>query len=111
MSIVCHKWLCRAAYGIFCIITISFLLFTAFELYPELLNLIDLQGIRYYALKTNYFPDPSLVLVFRRTSFTLTTASKGNLYSSEYGVPVTDIQYVSSYTDTGFKVNSSSPPY
>jgi hypothetical protein len=111
MSGLYHKWLCRAAYGIFCIITTTFLLFTIFELYPGLLNLINLQEIRYYALKTNYLPDPSLVLVSRRTSYTLTTASKGNLYSSEYGVPVTDIQYVSSYTDTGFKVNSSSPPY
>jgi SGNH hydrolase-like domain, acetyltransferase AlgX len=106
-----HKWLCRAVFGVYCFITTTLLLFTIFEVFPGALDLINLQGIRYYALKTDYLPDSSLIFVPRRTSYKLTTASNGNLYSSEYGVSVTAIQNVRSYTEMGFRVNSSSPPY
>jgi hypothetical protein len=99
------------AVPLYCIITTTLLLFTIFEVFPGILNLINLQGIRYYALKTNYLPDSSLIFVPRRTSYKVTTASNGNLYSSEYGVSVTAIQNVRSYTEMGFRVNSSSPPY
>jgi hypothetical protein len=106
-----RKWLSHATYGIFCVVTITLPLFTTFELYPELLNFINLQGIRYYALKTNYLPDSSLVFVLRRTSYKLTTESNGDLYSPEYGVSITAIRSARSYTELGFRVNSSSSPY
>jgi hypothetical protein len=96
---------------VYCIITTTLLLFTIFEVFPEIVNLINLQGIRYYALKTNYLPDSSLVFVPRRTSYKLTTASNGDLYRSEYGVSTTAIRSVRSYTEMGFRFNSSSPPY
>ena len=111
MIAFCHKWLCRAIFAVYCFITTTLLLFTILEVFPGILNFINLQGIRYYALKSNYLPDSSLIFVSRRTSYKVTTTSNGNLYRSEYGVSVTAIQDVRSYTEMGFRVNSSSPPY
>ena len=106
-----RKWRWHAAYSVFYFAITTFLLFTTFELYPALLNVVNLQTIRYYALKTNYIPDSTLVIAPRRTNYRFATESKGDLYRHEYGVSVPDIRYQSSYTEMGFRANSSSPPY
>lgn len=87
------------------------LLFGAFEINSGLLDIVDLQYIRYYALRDKYLPDPSLVFVYRHTGVSYKSIFFGDLYSPLYGVEYQETEYVGSYNDLGFRSNSSGPPF
>jgi SGNH hydrolase-like domain, acetyltransferase AlgX len=86
------------------------LFFLVIEIFPDLLTIVQLQGIQYYAMKNKYASDPQLV--FRRTSKTDRRSSyPGDLFKPEYGVQVEPIDYTATYDRHGFRKNSSEPPY
>ena len=45
------------------------LLFSMFEFFPRLLDVVNLQSIAYYALKREFISDPSLVFVPRQVDY------------------------------------------
>ena len=89
----------------------SLLLFSLFECFPSLLDLVNLQAIAYYALKREFISDPSLVFVLRKVDYVLQTTWRGDQYSSAYGVDVVPIPYVATTNADGFRPNSAGPPY
>jgi hypothetical protein len=93
---------------------ISLLLFALFEVFPGLLDVVNLDSIRYYAQKRGNETDDRLVFRPRLGEFTIDTAFNGDLYDIDpqlrNHVPPAPIRYTASYRD-GFRVNSSSPPY
>jgi len=68
--------------------------------------------IKYYALRGNYVPHPSLVLVPRWTGSVeeYSYESKGDLYSPIYGVDVPATRFAGSVTADGFRSNGSREP-
>ena len=66
----------------------SLLLFSLFEFFPSLLDVVNLQSIAYYGLKRELISDPSLVFVLRKVDDVLQTTWMGDQYSAEYGVDV-----------------------
>ena len=89
----------------------SLLLFTMFEYFPRLLDLVNLQSIAYYGLKRELIADPALVFVPRKVDEVLQTTWMGDQYSSKYGVDVSPITYVATTNAEGFRPNSAGPPY
>ena len=90
----------------------TFALFSLFEFFPHLLNSINLQSIRYYAQAAEYSADPTLVFVPRLGHRVVHVDEfRGGLYSPRFGVEVPSMPYHASYTDTGFRTNSSTPPF
>ncbi len=90
--------------------TVSVLFFLTFEICPPLLNYVNLQPVRYYALKKEYRPDPVLVFAYRNKG-RVKRSFYGDLYSGDQGVPARPIQSEISYNELGFRVNSSGPPF
>ncbi|MGD8377375.1 MAG: hypothetical protein PVF68_14685, partial [Acidobacteriota bacterium] len=97
-----------AAYGL---AAGSILLFLLFEIAPGLTSSLGLQGIRYYALRSSYTPDPDLVFILRHTGFSRAGRFRGDLYAPGLGVDVPWRRYRVSFNDLGFRTNSSSPPF
>jgi hypothetical protein len=89
----------------------SLLLFSLFECFPSLLDVVNLQPIAYYALKRELIADPALVFVLRKVNYVLQTSWWGDQYSSEYGVDVVPMPYVATTNAEGFRPNSAGPPY
>jgi hypothetical protein len=89
----------------------SLLLFSLFEYFPSLLDVVNLQAIAYYALKRELLADPELVFVPRKVNTVLQTTWKGDQYSSEYGVDVVPMPFVATSNAEGFRPNSAEPPY
>ena len=90
----------------------TFLLFSLFEFFPSLLKPINLQSIRYYAQLAEYLADPTLVFVPRQANKVISAVEfRGDVYSPGFGVEVPPIDYHASYTDKGFRTNSSKPPF
>jgi hypothetical protein len=89
----------------------SLLLFSLFEVFPSLLDTVNLQAIAYYALKRELISDPSLVFVLRKVDSVVRTTWWGDQYSSEYGVDVVPMPYVATTNAEGFRPNSAGPPY
>ena len=87
------------------------LLFSMFEFFPRLLDVVNLQSIAYYALKREFISDPSLVFVPRQVNYVLQTTWRGDQYSPAYGVDVSPINYVATTNADGFRPNSAGPPY
>jgi hypothetical protein len=99
-------------FALYLLLAATFLLYSIFEFFPSLLNLVNLQNIRYYAQRAEYSPDPTLVFVPRQNERVINNPEfKGEGYSSAYGVEVKPIQYHASYTGNGFRTNSSTPPF
>jgi SGNH hydrolase-like domain, acetyltransferase AlgX len=97
---------------VYLVFVTTFALFALFEFFPNLLNSINLQSIRYYAQAAEYSADPTLVFVPRLANRVVHVREfRGGLYSSQFGVEVPPITYHASYTDTGFRTNSSTPPF
>ena len=92
-------------------LVVSLLLFSLFECFPRLLDVVNLQPIAYYALKRDLLADPALVFVLRKVDDVLQTTWKGDQYSSAYGVDVVPIPYVATTNAEGFRPNSAGPPY
>jgi hypothetical protein len=69
--------------------------------------------MKYYAIRGNYIPHSSLVLVPRWTGSVVKHSyeHKGNLYSSIYGVDVPATRFVGSHTEDGFRSNGSREPF
>ncbi len=95
----------------FSLIASSLLLFALLEVFPSLLNSTALEEIRYFAIRMNYVPDPSLIFVYRNTGATFDQWYRGDQYSPAYGVEVPPRRFVASYDDQGFRHNSSKPPF
>lgn len=90
----------------------TFSLFALFEFFPSLLNSVNLQSIRYYAQAADYSPDRTLVFVPRAGKRVVHGSEfRGGLYDSQFGVEVPPMTYHASYTDAGFRTNSSAPPF
>jgi acetyltransferase AlgX (SGNH hydrolase-like protein) len=81
------------------------------EIFPDILAILRLQGIEYYALKSNYVSDPDLVFMYRKTNIVKRSQFAGDAFKPEYGIPATTIDYVATYDWRGFRKNSSGPPY
>ena len=92
-------------------LVVSLLLFSLFECFPRLLDVVNLQPIAYYALKRDLLADPALVFVLRKVNDVVRTTWKGDQYSSAYGVDVVPIPYVATTNAEGFRPNSAGPPY
>ena len=75
-------------------LVVSLLLFSLFEYFPRLLDVVNLQPIAYYALKRELIADPTLVFVLRKVDYVLQTTWWGDQYSSEYGVDVVPMPFV-----------------
>jgi len=98
--------------SLYLLLVTTFFLFCLFEFFPYLLKPINLQGIRYYAQLAEYLADPTLVFVPRQTNKVVNAVDfRGDAYSPGFGVEVSPIDYHASYTDTGFRTNSSTPPF
>jgi hypothetical protein len=98
--------------GLYLVLVTTFSLYSIFEFFPDLLNLVNLQKIRYYAQRAEYLSDSTLVFVPRRGEKVInTTDFRGDGYSPAYGVEVPPIRYHASYTREGFRTNSSPPPF
>lgn len=100
--------------GLFTIYSLSLgcmLFLLLIEIFPDILTVLPLQGIQYYALKSNYVSDPELVFVYRQTNTVKRSKFVGDSYKPEYGVPPESIDYVATYDWRGFRKNSSGPPY
>jgi hypothetical protein len=92
-------------------LVVSLLLFSLFECFPRLLDVVNLQPIAYYALKRDLIADPALVYVLRKVNDVVRTTWKGDQYSSAYGVDVVPMPYVATTNAEGFRPNSAGPPY
>jgi hypothetical protein len=92
-------------------LVVSLLLFSLFECFPRLLDVVNLQPIAYYALKRDLIADPALVFVLRKVNDVVRTTWKGDQYSSAYGVDVVPMPYVATTNAEGFRPNSAGPPY
>ena len=89
----------------------SLLLFGVFELFPGLLDVVNLQSIAYYGLKRELSADPAFVFVPRQRDYVLRATSVGDLYSPTYGVDVVPIKHIATTNAHGFRPNSAGPPY
>src|SRR5262245_52836412 len=99
-------------FALYLLLVTTFLLYSMFESFPNLLSLVNVQKIRYYAQLSEYSPDAALVFVPRQGERVINAAEfRGELYSPAYGVEVRPIRYHASYTRDGFRTNSSNPPF
>ena len=90
----------------------TFLLFSLLESFPDLGKAVSLQNIRYYAQAAEYVADPTLVFVPRHPNKVVDAIEfRGDGYSPGFGNEVSPIRYHASYTNNGFRVNSSQPPF
>jgi hypothetical protein len=97
--------------SIYALLVPSLLLFSLFELFPGLLDLVNIQSIAYYVLKRELIADPTLVFVLRKVDDVLQTTWMGDQYSPDYGVDVQPMPYVATTNADGFRPNSAEPPY
>ena len=97
-----------ALYGLF---SGWILLFLLIEIFPGILTVIPLKEIKYYALKKEYVSDPALVFTYRQTNYAYRKSFIGDLYSTGYGLPAQPLDYLATYTEQGFRKNSSQAPY
>lgn len=104
----CGRGLLVAAYTF---LVVSLLLFSLFECFPRLLDVVNLQPIAYYALKRDLIADPTLVFRLRKVNEVVRTTWYGDQSSSEYGVDLVPIPYVATSNAEGFRPNSAGPPY
>jgi hypothetical protein len=73
---------------------------------------VDLWAIRYYAIRSWYVADPTLVVRYRRTAYREESSTfRGDLYESSLGVAAPVIRQSRSYDARGFPVGSSARPY
>src|ERR1051325_3081934 len=86
------------------------LFFIVVELFPDVLVVLPLNGIRYFAIKGSYVSDPDLVFVYRKPNRAVRRLAAGDLTDKGYGIPVEPVTYVATY-QRGFRKNSSAPPY
>jgi hypothetical protein len=118
-KILLHPWLTTARrtirpllFSVYLLLVTTFAVFSLFEFFPNLLNSINLQAIRYYAQVAEYLSDPTLVFVPRVSRRVVHIDEfRGELYSPRFGVEVPPMTYHASYTDAGFRTNSSTPPF
>ena len=90
----------------------TFLLFSLLEFFPDLVKAVSLQNIRYYAQASEYVADPTLVFVPRHANKVVDAIEfRGDGYSPGFGIEVSPISYHASYTNNGFRANSSQPPF
>src|SRR5688572_4256869 len=106
-----RKIFCAGLFTLYSIVLAWTLIFSLIELFPAILTIIPLNEIKYYAWKKTYVSDPELVFVYRQTDYVHTTSFVGDLYSADYGIPAQAVDYVATYTEHGFRKNSSRAPY
>lgn len=68
-------------------------------------------GIPYFELRARYRADPDLVMVPRRTGHEEEFRLRGDLFHPDDDMPPAGVDYRASYTELGFRANSSEPPY
>ncbi len=105
------KALRRVAFAVYCGFVASILLFLLFEFRPSLLDHVSLDWLRYYAIRHQFKPDAQLVFVPPDPGPKVDSGNwYGDLYRPEWD-HATPVRYRMSYTASGFRVNSSRPPY
>lgn len=80
------KALKRAFFVLHLGVTVSLLTFTVFEFRPNLLRYVNLGGIRYFAQKEQYLPDPVLVFTPRSSEELVVWDFRGDLYRADLGI-------------------------
>ena len=99
-------------FSFYLIFITTFLLFSLLEFFPDLVKAVSLQSIRYYAQASEYVADPTLVVVPRHANRVVDAFDfRGDVYSPGFGIEVPPISYHASYTNSGFRTNSSQPPF
>ena len=93
----------KAALATSSLLLSHFLLFCLLERYPSLINVIHLQNVSYYAIKSCCVSDGNLV--FREVQSSGNSYYKGDLYSSVYMVDVPSIHTRWSSDKEGFRHN------
>src|SRR5262245_31623199 len=99
---------------LFTIYSVSFvwtLFFLLIEMFPDILTIVQLPDIMYYAQKKHYVSDPHLIFVYRNTDYIERRIFTGDLFTPEYGIKAEVMDYVATYNRLGFRKNSSGPPY
>jgi hypothetical protein len=100
-------WILYAAFLIF---TTTFLLFALIEAFPILERSPILLHVKYYAVRETYVIDPKLVFAYRPGRH-LSLQFYGDRHSGDEAGQDAPVRYSASYTDLGFRVNSSPPPF
>lgn len=102
------------AYLVFIIFISSLIFFSVIEAFPGLLDIVDLDKIRYYAQKRGNIVDDKLAYRPRKTNFTIEGVFKGDQFGIDpklaADIKPSPIKYTASY-EGGFRVNSSKQPY
>lgn len=88
----------------------AFLLFVLLELVPGAIAPVGLEKVRYFALRSRYRPDPTLVFVPRRPDYTMHSRTRGDLADPRLDIEVPWREVHSTYVD-GFRKNGGPPPY
>jgi hypothetical protein len=88
-----------------------FVVFAVLEIYPEWAASLGLESIGYYAHKERWQPDDVLVFLPRGRNLVKEYIYYGDLYRSEFGYDPVPVEYVSTFNEHGFRVNSSMAPF
>jgi hypothetical protein len=99
---------------IFIVTSSSLLFFSVIEVFPALLDQVNLDKIRYYAHKRRNIADDELGYRPREENFTINRVFNGDLFGFDPVladlVEPLELEYIATYED-GFRKNSSSYPY
>lgn len=74
-------------------------------------GLLGATGIPYFELRARFRADPELVMVPRRTGHERRFQFRGDLHNPDDDMPDPAMDYRASYSESGFRTNSSEPPY
>lgn len=99
----------RLALGAASAVLAWFLSFAVLD--TQLPGLLGTTGIRYFDLRARYRADPELVMVPRRTGHEQRFQFRGDLDNPDDDMPDPALDYRASYNESGFRTNSSEPPY
>jgi hypothetical protein len=85
----------------------TLLFFLAIDQSSSFRHRLNPEWIRYYALKDRYKQDKNLVFIPKYAGTTFSWETRGDLYSPLYNVEVKPMKSTWSYTQDGFRKNSS----
>jgi hypothetical protein len=98
------KWLLIT---LWCFFASTFLFFSIIEIAPGLLAYLPVANIHYYSNKKRNAMHETLVYELRDKRYIY----EGELAPSMYGYKEPAVPFLCHYTENGFRVNSSKPPY
>jgi hypothetical protein len=83
------------------------------QAFPDLMTMMAVEKVKYYALKKNYLPDPQLVFVYRDPASwgKWVYTWPGDEYDPRYGGDAPPVTLAYSYDQNGFRPNRAGPPF